>query len=174
MENYKANQPIDLKINTEEVTQHIDSKSIFGINHRYAFNGYGTFDSKNMKMKDEFVELYKDAGFAYWGAIEYWGESNGWPKKGWNYSFFNHALEPYPQAYLIKSAFSDEPLVHIGVVDSEKESIEWNDVIVGRMPLSSHWNRAEGSKQNLFTYTNADEVELLVNGKSLGIQKNNL
>ena len=59
MENYKANQPIDLKINTEEVTQHIDSKSIFGINHRYAFNGYGTFDSKNMKMKDEFVELYK-------------------------------------------------------------------------------------------------------------------
>lgn len=81
-------------------------------------------------------------------------------------------MEPYPQAYLIKSAFSDEPLVHIGVVDSEKESIEWNDVIVGRMPLSSHWNRVEGSKQNLFTYTNADEVELLVNGKSLGIQKN--
>lgn len=114
----------------------------------------------------------KMVGLAYWGAIEYWGESNGWPKKGWNYSFFNHALEPYPQAYLIKSAFSDEPLVHIGVVDSEKESIEWNDVIVGRMPLSSHWNRAEGSNQNLFTYTNADEVELLVNGKSLGIQKN--
>lgn len=114
----------------------------------------------------------KMVGLAYWGAIEYWGESNGWPKKGWNYSFFNHALEPYPQAYLIKSAFCDEPLVHIGVVDSEKESIEWNDVIVGRMPLSSHWNRAEGSKQNLFTYTNADEVELLVNGKSLGIQKN--
>lgn len=60
----------------------------------------------------------KMVGLAYWGAIEYWGESNGWPKKGWNYSFFNHALEPYPQAYLIKSAFSDEPLVHIGVVDS--------------------------------------------------------
>ena len=114
----------------------------------------------------------KMVGLAYWGAIEYWGESNGWPKKGWNYSFFNHALEPYPQAYLIKSAFSDEPLVHIGVVDSKKESIEWNDVTVGRMPLSSHWNRPEGSKLNLFTYTNADEVELLVNGKSFGIQKN--
>lgn len=114
----------------------------------------------------------KMVGLAYWGAIEYWGESNGWPKKGWNYSFFSHTLEPYPEAYLIKSAFSDEPLVHIGVVDSEKESIEWNDVIVGRMSLSSHWNRAEGSKQNLFTYTNADEVELVVNGQSLGIQKN--
>ncbi|MBO9204220.1 MULTISPECIES: glycoside hydrolase family 2 TIM barrel-domain containing protein [Niastella] len=112
-------------------------------------------------------------GLAYWGAIEYWGESNGWPKKGWNYSYFNHALQPYPQAYLIKSAFSNEPLVHIGVVDSKTESLEWNDVIVGRMPVSSHWNRTEGSTQNVFTYTNADEVELLVNGKSIGTQKNN-
>lgn len=118
------------------------------------------------------MDREKMVGIAYWGAIEYWGESNGWPKKGWNYSFFSHTLEPYPEAYLIKSAFCDEPLVHIGVVDSERESVEWNDVIVGRMPLSSHWNRTEGSKQNLFTYTNADEVELLVNGRSLGIQKN--
>ena len=118
------------------------------------------------------MDYDKMVGLAYWGAVEYWGESNGWPKKGWNYSFFNHALEPYPQAYLIKSAFSDEPLVHIGVVDKEAETLEWNDVIVGRMPLSSHWNRKEGSNQNLFTYTNAEEVELWVNGKSFGIQKN--
>lgn len=114
----------------------------------------------------------KMVGLAYWGGIEYWGESNGWPKKGWNFSFFNHSLEPYPQAYLIKSAFSTDPLVYIGVVDNDKESIEWNDVIVGRIPLSSHWNRTPDSKQNLFTYTNADEVELLVNGKSLGVKKN--
>jgi beta-galactosidase len=115
----------------------------------------------------------KMIGLAYWGAIEYWGESNSWPKKGWNYSFFNHALQPYPQAYLIKSAFSEEPVVHIGVVDSKTEALEWNDVIVGRMPVSSHWNRTAGSTQNIFTYTNADEVELLVNGKSIGVQKNN-
>lgn len=115
----------------------------------------------------------KMIGLAYWGAIEYWGESNGWPKKGWNYSFFNHALEPYPQAYLIKTAFCDTPLVHIGIVDSKTESLEWNDVIVGRMPVSSHWNRTAGSRQNVFTYTNAEEVELLVNGKTIGAQKNN-
>lgn len=116
----------------------------------------------------------KMVGLAYWGAVEYWGESNEWPKKGWNFSFFNHALEPHPEAYLIKSAFSDEPLVHISVVDSEKESLEWNDIIVGRIPVSSHWNWEEGFKLNLFTYTNADEVELLINGKSVGIQQNNL
>ncbi len=118
------------------------------------------------------MDYDKMVGIAYWGAIEYWGESNSWPKKGWSYSFFNHALEPFPQAYLIKSIFSEEPVVHIAVVDKESESIEWNDVVVGRIPLSSHWNRKDGSKQNLFTYTNAEEVELLVNGKSFGVQKN--
>lgn len=111
-------------------------------------------------------------GLAYWGAIEYWGESHGWPRKGWNYSFFNHALEPFPQAYLIKSIFSDEPLVHIGVVDSKTDTLTWNDIVVGLQPVSSHWNRTAGKKYSLFTYTNAEEVELLVNGKSVGIKKN--
>ena len=106
----------------------------------------------------------KMVGLAYWGAIEYWGESNGWPKKGWNFSFFHHCL--------IKSAFCEEPLVHIGVMDNGKEAIEWNDIMVGSLSLASHWNWATGSMQNLYTYTNADEVELLVNGKSMGIRKN--
>lgn len=120
------------------------------------------------------MDREKMVGLAYWGAIEYWGESHGWPRKGWNYSYFNHALEPFPQAYLIKSIFDETPLVHIGVIDKENESIEWNDVLVGGMSVSSHWNRSEGSKQNMFTYTNAEEVELLVNGKSLGVQKNDI
>jgi beta-galactosidase len=115
----------------------------------------------------------KMVGLAYWGAIEYWGESNQWPKKGWAYSFFNHSLEPLPQAYLIKSAFQTDPLVYIGVMDSEKENLEWNDITVGHLPLSAHWNRKAGSKQNLFTFTNAEEVELVVNGRSVGVQKNN-
>ena len=118
------------------------------------------------------MDYDKMVGLAYWGAIEYWGESNGWPKKGWNFSFFNHCLEPYPKAYLIKSAFCEEPLVHIGVMDNGKEAIEWNDIMVGSLSLASHWNWATGSIQNLYTYTNADEVELLVNGKSMGIRKN--
>ena len=50
----------------------------------------------------------------------------------------------------------------------------WNDVQVGTKTLSSHWNRKEGSKLNLYTYTNGDEVELIVNGKSLGRRTNNV
>lgn len=119
------------------------------------------------------MDREKMVGLAYWGGIEYWGESQGWPAKGWNYSFFTHSLEPHPQAYLIKSIFKDEPVVHIGVVDSEAESHLWNDVIVGRKFISSHWNREAGKKYEVYAYTNADEVELFVNGKSIGVQKNN-
>ncbi|MDR2814848.1 MAG: DUF4982 domain-containing protein [Prevotellaceae bacterium] len=111
-------------------------------------------------------------GLAYWGAVEYWGESSGYPRKGWAYSFFNHALEPFPQAYLIKTAFSNEPLVHIGVADDKSETKEVNDIIVGKIPISSHWNRQEGKSYDIYTYTNAEEVELLVNGKSIGTKKN--
>ncbi len=120
------------------------------------------------------MDYDKMVGIAYWGAIEYWGESHGWPRKGWAFSFFNHAVEPFPQAYLIKSAFSNEPLVHIGVVEGEKENVEWNDVTIGHIQLSSNWNRTPDSEVSLFTFTNAEEVELFVNGKSLGIQKNDI
>lgn len=114
----------------------------------------------------------KMVGLAYWGAIEYWGESNSWPKKGWNYSFFNHSLEPYPQAYLMKSIFEDESLIRIGIIDNDSDTLRWNDMVVGQNKISSHWNREAGKKYNIVTYTNADEVELLMNGKSIGVQQN--
>lgn len=112
-------------------------------------------------------------GLAYWGAIEYWGESTGWPKKGWNYSFFKHSLEPNPQAYLIKSVFSPElPQVHISIKDNEGEQKLWNDIVVGQASYTDHWNRTVGADYDIYTYTNADEVELQLNGRSLGVKKN--
>ncbi|VBB48007.1 Beta-galactosidase [uncultured Paludibacter sp.] len=118
------------------------------------------------------MDREKMVGLAYWGAIDYWGESNGYPWKGWHYSFFDHTLKPYPQAYLIKSIFTDEPVVHIGVVDKASESMDWNEQTIGTMNVSDHWDREEGKKYNILTFTNADEVELLINGKSVGIKQN--
>ena len=115
----------------------------------------------------------KMVGLAYWGAIEYWGESDGWPKKGWNYSYFNHTLEPYPQAYLIKSAFvPDEPLVRVAVAEGSERLIRWNSELVGRQTYTSTWNFPSGSKQQVAVFANTEEVELIVNGRSLGRKAN--
>ena len=61
---------ITLTVDVNDPQRIIDSDSIFGINHRYAFNGYGSFDSETMTMKEDFVKLYEDAGF---GSIRYPG-----------------------------------------------------------------------------------------------------
>ncbi len=117
----------------------------------------------------------RSVGMAYWGAVEYWGESNKWPKKGWNYSFFDHTLNTYPTAYLVRSAFvPDEPQVHIAVNAGQGESISWNDVQVGRLDLSEEWNHEAGALKTIYTLGNTEEVELLLNGRSLGRQANNL
>ena len=113
-------------------------------------------------------------GMAYWGSIEYWGESNGWPKKGWNYSFFSHTLKPYPTAWLVKSAFMDDtPVVRIGVLNAKgSESVSWNDIQVGQTSLLDHWNFISGSKKRVYVFTNAPQAELFLNGKSLGTKPN--
>lgn len=118
------------------------------------------------------MDLDKVIGLAYWGMIDYLGESHGWPAKGWAQGVFDISLEPKPIAYLLKSIFQEnKPVVHIGIIDSDQNTI-WNDVQVGVQRMSDHWNRIEGSTMSLWTYTNADEVELKVNGKTVGTMKN--
>ena len=118
------------------------------------------------------MDLDKVIGLAYWGAIDYLGESQGWPAKGWAQGVFDISLNPKPKAYFMKSFLSDEPLVHIAVIEDKSDDMMWNGVQTGDDRLSEIWNREEGSKVNLLVYTNADEVELLLNGKSLGRKEN--
>ena len=69
IQNYRQAIAIDLNIDLNQIEREIDD-SIFGINHRYAFNGYGSFDSEAMKIKDEFADLYKASNF---GSLRYPG-----------------------------------------------------------------------------------------------------
>ena len=120
------------------------------------------------------MDLDKVVGLAYWGMIDYLGESKGWPAKGWNEGVFDISLEPKPNAYFLRSYFKpEEPLVRIAVNEGVNNEL-WNDVIVGGETQSSHWNHLPGSILSLYTYTNADEVELILNGKSLGRRRNNV
>ncbi len=119
------------------------------------------------------MDLNKVVGLAYWGMIDYLGESHGWPAKGWAQGIFDISLEPKPIAYFLRSIFKEnEPVVHIGVIETN-DNTEWNGVKVGTQGMSDHWNRKAGSTLSLWTYTNADEVELIVNGKSIGKKANN-
>lgn len=118
------------------------------------------------------MDLDKVLGLAYWGMIDYLGESHGWPAKGWEQGVFDISLEPKPMAYFVKSFFKeDEPMVHIAPFTQTKTH-EWNGVAMGGRNFYDTWNMPEGLDFKIYTYTNADEVELFVNGKSQGRKAN--
>lgn len=118
------------------------------------------------------MDLNKVIGLAYWGMIDYIGESKGWPQKGWADGVFDISLQPKPMAYFLKSYFADEPVVRIGVEEKSGGKMEWNGILFNGERITDHWNRTEGESLNIYTYTNAQEVELFVNGKSLGVKSN--
>ena len=117
------------------------------------------------------MDLSKVIGLAYWGAIDYLGESQGWPAKGWAQGVFYIDLTTKPNAYLARSIFSDDPTVHLCFQEQSRD-IEWNGVKQRIRQLTDHWTRTVGEQLNLTVYTNCDEVEIIVNGRSLGRKQN--
>ena len=166
--------PCDLAMQTDVQAYNYRYMYFPGDGRRFPWMTFYQSEAAVAAMGPNFFEMDLDKviGLAYWGAIDYLGESQGWPAKGWAQGVFDIALEPKPKAYLMKSMFKpDEPLVHIAVVDSRGDQM-WNGVQTGNDGLSDHWDRKPGTHLQLITYTNADEVELVVNGKSLGRKAN--
>ena len=166
--------PADLAIETEVNSYNYRYMYFPGDSKRYPEKTFYQSEASVAAMGPNFYEMDRDKviGLAYWGAIDYLGESMGWPVKGWNQGVFDLSLQPKPDAYFVKSMFTDEPTVHIGVIEKSGGNIQWNGINVSAGKLSENWNREAGEKVSLYTYTNGDEVELFLNGKSLGVKKN--
>lgn len=90
------------------------------------------------------------AGLFYWTGFDYRGEPNPmkFPATGSQFGLLDYCGFPKDEAYYLKSWWTDEPVLHI-------------------LP---HWNLHghEGDSIDVWVYSNCDEVELAVNGKSLG------
>ena len=166
--------PADLAVETEVNSYNYRYMYFPGDSKRYPEKTFYQSEASVAAMGPNFYEMDLDKviGLAYWGAIDYLGESMGWPIKGWNQGVFDLSLQPKPDAYFVKSMFTDEPTVHIGVIEKSGGNIQWNGINVSAGKLSENWNREAGEKVSLYTYTNGDEVELFLNGKSLGVKKN--
>lgn len=166
--------PADLAVATEVNSYNYRYMYFPGDMKRYPEKTFYQSETSVAAMGSNFYEMNRDKvlGLAYWGAIDYLGESMGWPIKGWNQGVFDLSLQPKPDAYFVKSMFSEEPVVHIGIIEKSGGNIQWNGINVSAGKLSENWNREVGEKVSLYTYTNADEVELFLNGKSLGVKKN--
>ena len=147
-----------------------------GDGRRFPWMKFYQSEASTQAMGQNFFEMDLDKviGLAYWGVLDYLGESMGWPAKGWAQGVFNIDLTAKPKAYYMKSFFKpEEPVVHIAFLESENAEM-WNGVKMANDRMTELWNRPAGSKANVYIYTNADEVELLLNGKSLGKKQNDV
>ena len=92
-------------------------------------------------------------GCFYWTGFDYRGESNPlvFPATNSEFGIFDYCGFPKDEAYYLKSWWTNEPVLH----------------------LLPHWNLEghEGEEIDVWAYSNCDEVELFVNGKSAGKQK---
>jgi len=91
------------------------------------------------------------AGSFTWTGFDYKGEPNpyGWPDVGNNTGLMDYSGFPKDKYYYFESCWSDKPMVHL---------------------LPGSWNRPgrEGQHIRVLAFSNARQVELFLNGQSLG------
>jgi len=91
------------------------------------------------------------SGQYIWTGFDYLGEPTpyGWPSRSSYFGIIDLAGFPKDIYYLYKSEWTDEPVLHI----------------------FPHWNWEENQLIDVLAYTNFEEVELFLNGSSLGTKK---
>ncbi|WP_372772759.1 glycoside hydrolase family 2 TIM barrel-domain containing protein [Mangrovibacterium sp.] len=93
------------------------------------------------------------AGEFRWTGFDYLGEAiKGWPSRFWNFGIIDLCGFPKDHYYFYQSQWTTKPMVHI--------LPHWT------------WPGKEGKVIPVWTYSNADEVELFLDGKSLGVKPN--
>jgi len=139
-QNLKEYYPID-SYTEEEVFPEFDA--------RYA-SGYDN-QPRKATCREEWKQVLRYPYFIgefRWTAFDYLGESWGHGARTNNYGIIDLACFPKDPYYLYQSLWTEKPMVHL--------LPHWT------------WNGKEGVEIPVVAFTNCDEVELFLNGKSIG------
>jgi len=100
-----------------------------------------------------------------WVGFDYLGEAGRFPKRGWDAGLIDMAGNPYPEYYLRKSYWSNEPVVQIAIETAKSPASDWHP-----RKVVSHWNHKWVGDFLLpvYVYSNCDEVELQLNDSVIG------
>jgi beta-galactosidase len=113
------------------------------------------------------------AGQFLWSGIDYLGESRRWPVIAAGSGLLDRTGTPRPRAFERQSWWSDKPMVYI-CRRAEPDSATPNDPgfnpLMRRQTQFSDWTprNLEPHDESVEVYSNCEQVELLLNNKSLG------
>ena len=121
---------------------------------------------------------YVIGGFI-WTGIDYLGETKDPKLRGWNTSLLDMTLNKRADGALYEVCWSRDPKIFITTTDVSTSVPEeyfvskdaGERIVLSRDRLFT-WNKERGKEVFVVVYSNCDEVELKLNGKSLGRKKN--
>ena len=119
---------------------------ISSYDNRRAF--WGSLHEESLRLFERYPFL---SGMFIWQGIDYLGEPTPyeWPARSSYFGLADLAGFPKDPYYLYQSVWTTQPMLH----------------------LLPHWNWTLGDTIDVWAYTNADEVELFLNGASQGVKK---
>lgn len=94
------------------------------------------------------------SGIFIWTGFDYRGEPTpfAWPSVSSQFGLMDTCGHPKAAYYFTKACYSDEPMIYV----------------------TPHWNHADGDVVRVMTISSCEEVELFLNGTSLGRRKNDV
>ncbi|WP_236624627.1 glycoside hydrolase family 2 TIM barrel-domain containing protein [Rhodopirellula sp. SWK7] len=179
------------------VTGYTDALDVVGYSYRRVVYGYSrehfpgkpVMGTENVAQWHEWKAVLERpfiSGVFLWTGIDYMGEAReDWPRKGVLSGLLDTAGFEKPSYHMMKTLWGDEPHIYLatqtlpqtdyhldatsGVIGTEspdawtKRTWVWHSV-------NHHWNYKPGDDVVVEVYSNTDRVEVLLNGRSLGIK----
>lgn len=117
------------------------------------------------------------AGQFLWAGVDYLGEAPGWPAVASYSGLLDKTGAMKPIAWERQSWWLDKPMVHLVRRVTPRQDSPTDPGYEGRRPIPSEtllddWTPSDQSphQETVEAYSNCAQVELLLNGKSLGTQ----
>src|SRR5205823_3460072 len=109
---------------------------------------WGSLHEESLRLFEEYPFL---SGIFIWSGTDYLGEPTPyeWPARSSYFGVVDLAGFPKDPYYLYQSEWTTRPMLHV----------------------FPHWNWTRGDTIDVWAYTNADEVELFLNGVSQGVRR---
>ncbi|WP_297086491.1 sugar-binding domain-containing protein [uncultured Draconibacterium sp.] len=130
------------------------------------------------------------AGIFVWTGFAYLGEAGPWPRKGLEIAFFDYAGVKTPRGHFYECLWKNAPKIYMVTTPASESEFSYSENKGWNFEMDYYeppfwpelrkwewyktypkWKYDTGEQIVVQTYTNCDEAELFLNGKSLGKQK---